>query len=266
MTDEELDELLRLHEAATPGPWEAAEWFGTIDGGWAAIGPHHQESDGEDDAPDSECHERAKRDAALIAAYRTAVPALVERVRELEADLGRAIKTADLEYDRADAAEERVAELEVEAAAGRRADVIAQREVNAAYDAVEARVRELEKIADQANGDAANWWASQQAADAERDRWKARAEGAEAEVERLMATVGSLREFAEGASVRHQQQHTTIDTLRAENARLREALWKYGWHLLREEHPPDGCPRTHVPQGDACTCGLAAALAGTEEP
>lgn len=95
MTDDELADLERLCEAATPGPWR----------------PHHDPGiDTEDpDAPPwpgwcvspdlsvighrdyrvicrtvRKAGENEPEDAAFIAAARTAVPALIRRVRELE--------------------------------------------------------------------------------------------------------------------------------------------------------------------------------------
>lgn len=92
MTPAELAELEALEAAATPGPWEADEWYGMDDGGWCAVGPHHQCSDDEDDcddSPDSPPHQRAKADARFIAAARSALPRLLARVRELEVELER---------------------------------------------------------------------------------------------------------------------------------------------------------------------------------
>ena len=85
----DLDNLRKLEAAATPGPWEEAEWYGFEEGGWCAIGPHHTQRAEEDgsDEPDSESHERAKRDAALIAAMRNDLPALLADHARLTAEV-----------------------------------------------------------------------------------------------------------------------------------------------------------------------------------
>lgn len=77
------DELRRLLAAVTPGQWTADEWFGSDEGGWCAIGPHRQVEDGEDDAPDSDCHKAAQRDSALLAAAVNALPALLDGIERL---------------------------------------------------------------------------------------------------------------------------------------------------------------------------------------
>jgi hypothetical protein len=69
---------LAVCEAATKGPWLTDEWYGSEEGGWAAIGPHHLPSEDadfdEDNEPDGPVHERAKKDSAFIALARTALP------------------------------------------------------------------------------------------------------------------------------------------------------------------------------------------------
>ena len=85
-TPEQIREML---DAATPGPWGANEWYNTDEGGWAAVGPHHQVTheeamDGLDDEPDGISHERAKADAQIIAAAPTIIRELLtenERLR-----------------------------------------------------------------------------------------------------------------------------------------------------------------------------------------
>ena len=83
----DLAALKRIAEAATPGEWTAEEWCGT-EGGWCAIGPHHEATEGEDydDAPGSDCHARAQRDSVYIAAANPAtLLQLIERLERAEA-------------------------------------------------------------------------------------------------------------------------------------------------------------------------------------
>lgn len=96
MTAADRARLRELAEAATPGPWPAMTWYGSEDGGHAAIGPHHvaqdEEDDGynngrEDDAPGGPVEDRAMRDAAFIAdANPTAVLALLDALDRAEAE------------------------------------------------------------------------------------------------------------------------------------------------------------------------------------
>lgn len=70
-----------LAAAATEGPWAEVVWYGTDEGGWAAVGPHHTGGSDECDDDASDNHERAKRDAAFIAECRTLAVVLAEFVR-----------------------------------------------------------------------------------------------------------------------------------------------------------------------------------------
>lgn len=83
----DLTAIRQRAEAATPGPWTAAEWFGSDEGGWAAIGPHHT-TDIDDvefaDEPDGIVHARAKLDADFIAHARDDIPYLLDRIEVLE--------------------------------------------------------------------------------------------------------------------------------------------------------------------------------------
>lgn len=88
MTD--VQKLRALLAVATARPWRTDVWYGTDDGGWAAIGPHcvASEADGFDDAPESVSYDQAMADAALIAGAVNALPELldeVERLRTIEA-------------------------------------------------------------------------------------------------------------------------------------------------------------------------------------
>lgn len=71
-----LDELMRLHEAATPGPWKVATWYG----GYHTIRPKKE--------PEKSLGQiERKADAAYIVVACNAVPELVARIRELESQL-----------------------------------------------------------------------------------------------------------------------------------------------------------------------------------
>ena len=91
-------ELRRLAESATPGPWTAATWYGSDDGGWVARGPHHEarpagsgghddeSTNDESDEPGGPVERRAMRDAAFIAAANpSAVIALLDLVESMQA-------------------------------------------------------------------------------------------------------------------------------------------------------------------------------------
>jgi hypothetical protein len=90
MTTDESKALRALCEAATPGPWAEAVWYGTNEGGWAAIGPHHAGADDECDDDASDNHARAEHDAAFIAAARTALPALLDELARTRAQIDEA--------------------------------------------------------------------------------------------------------------------------------------------------------------------------------
>ena len=79
MTNEELEEIERRVIAATPGPHEPTTWERLCKGGyqWRAVGPLRATK------------EQADSDAVFMASARTDVPALIARVRELEAECER---------------------------------------------------------------------------------------------------------------------------------------------------------------------------------
>lgn len=79
--------LRALLAVATARPWRTDVWYGTDDGGWAAIGPHcvASEADGFDDAPETPSYDQAMADAALIAAAVNALPELLDEVERLRA-------------------------------------------------------------------------------------------------------------------------------------------------------------------------------------
>ena len=83
-----LDELMRLREAATPGPWEVKIGDFESEDGYGTVTAPYVEADGKticvpfDRDPDDENDED---DTAYIVAACNAVPKLVARIRELEA-------------------------------------------------------------------------------------------------------------------------------------------------------------------------------------
>lgn len=84
MTEIDLDALEALAEAATPGPWEAVGFYVRLGDGFAVALANSRQ-------------EHSPSDAAFIAAARTAVPALVARVRELEGKLLIATESGNVE-------------------------------------------------------------------------------------------------------------------------------------------------------------------------
>lgn len=83
--------LRALLDTASPRPWRADVWYGTDDGGWAAIGPHcvASEADGFDDTPESVSYDQAMADAALIAGAVNGLPELLDEVERLRAEVER---------------------------------------------------------------------------------------------------------------------------------------------------------------------------------
>lgn len=80
MNDEELSELLRLHDEATPGPWQIMtetrrDHMGFF---WPLSSIENAEGD-------EITNDITNDDAAYIVAACNAVPKLVQRIRELEA-------------------------------------------------------------------------------------------------------------------------------------------------------------------------------------
>jgi hypothetical protein len=83
MTDEQLDELERLEQAATPGEWaegryrlDAAVWRVSARNDWLCAMA----------GPDGFAKERGKKDAAFIAAARNALQELIKDLREARAE------------------------------------------------------------------------------------------------------------------------------------------------------------------------------------
>lgn len=85
-----LDELERLCDAATPGPWS--------DANWEISGPDREVIF---DIPDVAA-DVAQADAAFVAAARHALPKLIAKVRELQAELDRIDKRLRWETTRDD--------------------------------------------------------------------------------------------------------------------------------------------------------------------
>ena len=79
--------LRALLDTASPRPWRADVWYGSDDGGWAAIGPHcvASDADGFDDVPETPSYDQAMADAALIAGAVNALPELLDEVERLRA-------------------------------------------------------------------------------------------------------------------------------------------------------------------------------------
>lgn len=82
----DLDELMRLHAAATPGPWKIGAWNGIV-----AESPRGVEWDKALFSVALNAEKTAKADAAYICAACNAVPELVARIRELETELYEAV-------------------------------------------------------------------------------------------------------------------------------------------------------------------------------
>ncbi len=99
MTQQELDALKALANAATPGPWRVAE-YNTV----AADGRRILKCRDQYDGVRLAVHDNAKADAAFIAASREAVPALLDALAAANA--------------RAEAAERRAMVAERRLAAG----------------------------------------------------------------------------------------------------------------------------------------------------
>ncbi len=84
----DLAPLRAAAEAVADHHWAASIWFGTDDGGWAAVGPLHIfEDPNADNEPGGDTHARAAADATFIAlanpATVLALVAELERQREL---------------------------------------------------------------------------------------------------------------------------------------------------------------------------------------
>ncbi len=87
MTDEELDRLQALADAATPGEWQASSVIAGMvteeHSGWIAHCPRGSYK---------ETEQLAVQDAAFIAAARAAVPALIAEVRRLRQQLAGSVE------------------------------------------------------------------------------------------------------------------------------------------------------------------------------
>ena len=84
----DLEKLMELHDAATPGPWKAKIGDFESEDGYGTVTAPYVEADGKticvptDRGPDDDNDED---DAAYIVAACNSVPDLVARIRELEA-------------------------------------------------------------------------------------------------------------------------------------------------------------------------------------
>lgn len=98
VTDEELNEWEALAAAATPGPWVATRAT-TYDGGKAVVSEMFVRRPGGDvaiasDIIDPDTTAVSEANAAVIAAARTALPALVAEVRRLKGERARCERIA----------------------------------------------------------------------------------------------------------------------------------------------------------------------------
>jgi len=105
LTDEQREELGRLEKAATPGPWESGGSTPTPGEVWIWEQTGHHP--GDPDAPDTRIACCGAPDAALIAAARNALPALLAEVDALRGELAATKRAIDfvsrpLVLDRAD--------------------------------------------------------------------------------------------------------------------------------------------------------------------
>jgi hypothetical protein len=78
-----IEETERLIEEATKAPWKPEVWYGNEDGGFAAIGPHHNVArykNFEDDPGDLNGL-AAKDDAQFIAEARTRLPQAITALK-----------------------------------------------------------------------------------------------------------------------------------------------------------------------------------------
>lgn len=111
------EQLENCDRWASEAPWTEHVWFGSDEGGWAAVGPHHETSGvnySESDEPGSETHRKALQDAKAIVTLRNlaaecarALREAVQRVAELErgfvsdASYDSMLGTLDAERDQA---------------------------------------------------------------------------------------------------------------------------------------------------------------------
>lgn len=111
MTD--VQKLRALLAVATARPWLADVWYGTDDGGWAAIGPHcvESEADGFDDTPESVSYDQAMADADLIAGAVNALPELLDEVERLRVSASSAERRAEEAEAQVDASQSVLREI-----------------------------------------------------------------------------------------------------------------------------------------------------------
>lgn len=97
MTPEQLDEIEKLHAAATPGEWEPDVGVDFEHGNpnveWYACGPSHKTNNLDEAGypliPGDPAHAQASIDAGSIAALHNAFPAMAKALREARADIER---------------------------------------------------------------------------------------------------------------------------------------------------------------------------------
>lgn len=122
MTADEIKRLREIAGKATPGEWPEATWYGSMGGGFAAIGPHHLTPDGESDEPGGIAETRALADARHIAAFNPSTAlALLDRLEAAEKAVDECLLRDSFNAKQREKAIARIAALE--------AEVVALREV-----------------------------------------------------------------------------------------------------------------------------------------
>lgn len=92
----DVERLREIAGKATPGDWPVETWYGSMDGGFAAVGPHHLTPDGESDEPGGVAETRALADARFIATFNpTTALALLSRLDALEAEVVKLRRVKD---------------------------------------------------------------------------------------------------------------------------------------------------------------------------
>lgn len=89
----DLDELMRKHAAATPGPWSVKIGDFESEDGYGTVTAPYVDADGKTICVpfDRDEYENDENDAAYICSACNAVPELVARIRALEAQLYEAV-------------------------------------------------------------------------------------------------------------------------------------------------------------------------------
>ena len=135
-----IAELREDDARAAPAPWSPGVWYGTDEGGWAAIGPHH-ESDPDSHHPDDDdgyAAAKADVDARAIARLRNNAGPAAEQLEAAANEIALMVRLEDV---RVMDALRKVAETKV---AGELAAMTAERnQYRASFEAVAHRASEL---------------------------------------------------------------------------------------------------------------------------